>query len=205
MGYYALPTEGGLQAWSWERQRMLREADARGVTLRFVPSLAVADELSGRLVILVYELEHDECPFLGPGPTEGALVCNAYDARPLVCRAFPVVAAGGTLVPSSACPDIIEPATGDRDAFLHTFSDAFLAAEASSGLPREVAGILRQLEAAGALRLARDLSFEQVLTRAAHAPPLDLWSLLADSPSVDVQAFWRRMNPDPARVFTPAA
>ncbi len=205
MGYYGLPTEGGLQAWAWERKRMLREAEARGITLRFVPSLAIADELSGRLVNLVYELEHDDCPFLGPGPTEGSLACNAYDARPLVCRAFPVVQSGGRLVPSSECPDIIEPAQSDREAFLHTFADAFLAAEAADGLPREVARVLRVLEDAGALRLARDLSREQVLMRQGRMPALDLWDLLCASPIVDTHALWQRMNADPTRLVSPSA
>lgn len=203
MGYYGLPTEGGLQAWSWERQRMLREATARGIELKFVPSLAVADELSGRLVVLVYELEHDACPFLGPGPEADSLVCHAYDARPLVCRAYPVVQSDDRLTPSSKCPDIIEPPRSDRDAFLHVFGDAFLAAEAANGLPREVARVLRTLEDAGTLRLARDLSREQILMRRDRGPPLDLWTLLTGS-SVDTSAFLQRMNPDPTRVFTPA-
>lgn len=204
MGYYPLATEGGLQAWSWERHRMLAEAAARGMALRVVPSLVIADDVSGRLVALVYELDHVDCPFLGPGPGPDTLACGAYEARPLVCRAFPVVVSGGMVVPSSKCPVIVQPANAKRDEFITLFGDSFLAAEASGLLTREVARLLAFLEEAGVMRRARDLSKEQVLMRLERAPPLDLWDVLEGSGVIDTHEWWGRLNPDPRYVFTPA-
>lgn len=204
IGYYGLPTEGGLQTWAWERRAMLRSASERGLELRFEPSLVVADERSGRLVTLVYELGHMACPFLVPGPMPLTEVCGAYEARPLVCRAFPVLSIGGQVLPSSKCPAGVEPRAAERDAFIETFGGAFLAAEGSSILTREVAALLRTMEERGVLRLARDLSKEQVLARLQREAPLDLWDLACAAPEVDEHAFWMRLNPTDGPMLTPA-
>lgn len=183
---------------------MLRSAQERGIQLAFEPSLVVADELTGRLITLVYELGHEACPFLVPGPNPLTEVCGAYEARPLVCRAFPVMVIGGQVTPSSKCPVSVEPREAERDAFIETFGGAFLAAEGSSVLTREVAALLRQLEITGTIRLARELSKEQVGMRLANAPPLDLWDLISSIPNVDERAFWMRLNPENGTMLTPA-
>lgn len=203
LGYYGLSTERGLQVWSWERRAMDRAAERRGTPIRWVPSMVLADDKSQRLVAIVYEEAHMVCPLVDAGPFPDTLVCGAYDARPLVCRAYPVVLRGGEGAYSSKCPDAFLPAGPGREGYHETYGDAFEAAEFGNAMTREVGKLLSFLETAGAARWARGLTREQVAMRLARAEPVDFWDFLADVGAVDRDAWWERALGREGAGFTP--
>ncbi len=205
-GLYGLATERGLQVWSWERRRLAREAAARGVALRVVPSLVLLDDgpPTGRAIALVHELAHMACPLAVPGPVPDSVVCGAYDARPLVCRAFPVVVRQGSAAYSVKCPSAFLPTGPDRDGYLATFGSSFAAGEASLSVTREVRRLLDFLETAGALRLRRGASREEAARRVARGPVVDFWDALDESGAVDAREWLARVR-GTGEAFTPEA
>lgn len=203
IGFYGLPTKAGLQVWGWERARMADAARERGRAIGFVPSTVLFDDLSRKTLVLVWELDAMKCPLTiaGPGPAAygsaewnpGKLVCGAYAARPTVCRAYPVVVRADGSAYSSKCPWAFAPEGPGREGYAETYGGSFAAAEASTRLPKLVQQALGFLETVGEVRLARDLTREQTLTRFEAWPREDFTDLLSRSRSTSLHDFLGRI------------
>lgn len=175
-GFYALPRMGGLQLWSWERRRLLAAAAAMGQPLHFEPALGVVDETRGTFVTLIWELVADACPMLR------GKHCGAYEARPTICRAYPLLVQGRHVVVSSFCPGAVyteEPL--DMEAYLYqAYPGCIEAVSVGARLPRFTANLLAFLESAGVVRLVRGqpVAFAE---EARRRGVVDLMDLLEDA------------------------
>lgn len=150
-GLHALPRTGGLQAWAWEAEAMRRAAARRGHDIPFEPALAVALRIgeATRLATLVYEMTRNACPLV-----EGTR-CGAYEERPVICRAYPLLLQGRTVVVSTLCPGHVDAPLALLPA---SYGPAYRAVELAYHLPGFVARQLAFLETAGALRIVRHLA-----------------------------------------------
>lgn len=204
-GFYGLPTKAGLQVWSWEKRRMERAARERGVPIAFEPSLVVLDDKAQEAVVLVWELATMACPLhvtadpagfappVRPTPEGKLVLCGAYEDRPAVCRAYPVLLRGEAAAWSARCPDAFAPEASDRAAWAATYGDSFAAAEAANRFPRVAQETLRFLETTGDLALARGLAREDVLRRVARGPVVDLLARLERGAAVSVNEMMARL------------
>lgn len=91
--------ETGLSLTPAEARALRREADARGHRLKLHPRTYLLDTRRRIARVLEWHLAHASCPFLD------GFRCGAYEARPLVCRAYPVLAPAPSWVLAPACPE----------------------------------------------------------------------------------------------------
>lgn len=202
-GWYPLATEQGLQVWPWERDRMERAAREVGRPLHFRPNTVLLDAGRERVVILLYELAHLRCPFLQPGGTPEALVCGAYAARPLVCRAYPVMLRAGSLAYSSACPSAMEPAGEDAEAWRRAYGASFEAAAAAGATGRRVRETVEFLALVGDVSPLRGQSKAELERYLACWPQVDLVEVLRNSQAVSLHDFLDGLPPPPADATAP--
>lgn len=172
-GIYLLPRVGGLQAWAWEAERMREAARTLGVVLDFAPAMGIVEERGGarRFVTLVYELRTNECPLV-----RESNLCGAYDARPTVCRAYPLLLTGDSVTISTKCPGAVD---APPSAIRLAYGGAARAVEYAHHLPALVGRHLAFLEAESALRIVRGAAPDEV-ARLAEAP-VDLLDALAEA------------------------
>jgi len=183
-GLYGLPTRAGLPVWSWERGRMMDAAERRGVPIAFVPSLVAIDR--EQVIVLVWELATRACPLhvsriasefpppVRPREDGTVVLCGAYEERPAVCRAYPVLIRGTAAAWSAKCPDAFAPDAADRAGFAATYTDSFAAAEVAARIPAVVRDVLRFLETTRDLALVRGLDRDAALDRVRKGPVVDL-------------------------------
>ncbi|MHB8605961.1 MAG: YkgJ family cysteine cluster protein [Thermoplasmatota archaeon] len=200
LGFYGLRTERGLQVWSWERARMDDAARERGLSIDWVPSLVAIDDggagtrdsagvTAGRAIALVYEEDHMECPLVVKGDEPDTWLCGSYDARPTVCRAFPVILRGEEAAYSSKCPVSFMPSEAGRAGYAQTYGESFLAAEKGALATKRVRDAFAFLETAGVVRLARHLDREQVARRLARGPVVDLMAFVRETGALAPEFF----------------
>lgn len=89
-------TRVGLALSNDEAARLRAIAEARGVAARIHPRTFLLDGRRRVAVVLDWHLPHRSCPFYA------GFRCTVYDARPLVCRAYPVLAIGRAGLPDVA-------------------------------------------------------------------------------------------------------
>lgn len=92
----------GLSLSNAEADAMRAEADARGLRVKLHPRTFLLDSRRRKAVVLDWHWDHVTCPFYAD------YKCTAYEARPLVCRAFPVMI-GAPLTFSPNCPKAPAP------------------------------------------------------------------------------------------------
>ncbi|MHB8585711.1 MAG: YkgJ family cysteine cluster protein [Thermoplasmatota archaeon] len=168
-GIYHLPRSGGLMAWAWEARAMRQAAMRRGVVLDFRPStgIVVSRDAAKEFVTLVYELQQNECPLLA-----SSNLCGAYEERPVVCRAYPLLLTGPSVTISTHCPGHVIPAP---EHLREAYGPAARAVSWAHELPGVVMRYLKFLADAGAITLSRvPLPEAQVLGRGAASDLVDL-------------------------------
>lgn len=90
-----------------EKAEIERLAKEREVAVRILPRIALGREAPER--IIAYQMmgkdNGDWCPFLDAGrrSPHGGHACSIYSARPLACRAYPVLDAGKNALLDSHC------------------------------------------------------------------------------------------------------
>lgn len=90
-------TRLGLALSNEEAARLRAIASARGLAAKIHPRTFLLDGRRRAAVVLDWHMPHKACPFYE------SYRCTVYDARPLVCRAYPVLTLGrGGLAPE--CP-----------------------------------------------------------------------------------------------------
>ncbi|HWG91960.1 MAG TPA: hypothetical protein VNZ52_14005, partial [Candidatus Thermoplasmatota archaeon] len=188
-GLYFVPRRGGLQVWSWERRKMLAAGREMGTPPDFIPVMGVMDEVSGKFVVVLWELVGAECPLVRGNH------CGAYDARPLICRAYPILLQGREVVVSSHCPGAVyKENPPDIEAYLyHAYKSCIEAAATSGRMPEFAVSLLRFLETSGHLRLARGRSLEEAAAAVA-AGPLDFAEVLERSGVFSQEALDARLK-----------
>lgn len=87
----------GLSLSHTEAAALRDEAKARGIRLRLHPRTYLLETRRRVAVVLDWHMPHASCPFLD------RYRCGAYDKRPLVCRAYPVMLAS-PLAFAPECP-----------------------------------------------------------------------------------------------------
>jgi Fe-S-cluster containining protein len=180
-GLYRLPSPGGLRMFAWRADRFPRG--------RLDPLLVAADADRERLVALAYELTASTCP--NHDPDEG---CTVYEDRPLVCRAFPLVAGPGDegidVEASALCPGRVELTEAASEgpsperALARLYPEELPAALAVPAMVPVLEGLVDLLGRAGALTPAEDLDAGTV-ERWAKREPVDLVALAREAGVAD--------------------
>lgn len=89
----------GLAVSNEEASRLVALATERGLRAKIHPRTFLLETRRRALVVLDWHVAARSCPFLVD------LRCSAYDARPLVCRAFPVLGASPFAL-APLCPEM---------------------------------------------------------------------------------------------------
>lgn len=145
-GLYRLPAPPGLRLFAWEARRF------PGVELE--PLLAVADGARDALLPAAYVYPVERCTHY-----DDEAGCTIYGDRPLVCRAYPLLAAGGDggleVGVSRACPGGVDlPEARGRDleeALVEAYPAEAGAALAVPALVRWLGTVVGFLAQVGAL------------------------------------------------------
>jgi Fe-S-cluster containining protein len=152
----------GLALSPEEAEGLRAEAARRGIRVRLHPRTYLLETRRRLAVVLEWHLAHEECPFYAD------YKCTAYDLRPLVCRAFPVMAPAPAWRLAPSCPktDETQALAGAKAVRLGTYlgaeNRARRAVEARHADLDDVA--LRLLDAPGA-RFAKGLSMREAAGR----------------------------------------
>ena len=85
-----------------EARAMRDEAQRRGIPVKLHPRTFLLDARRRAAVVLDWHWDHVSCPFYAD------YKCTAYEVRPLVCRAFPVML-GSPLKLAPQCPKVPVP------------------------------------------------------------------------------------------------
>ena len=160
---------GGLALSNAEAEALRAEAERRGLPVKLHPRTYLLETRRRLVVVVDWHLAHASCPFYAD------FRCTAYELRPLVCRAYPVLRIGpGGLAPE--CPKMPLPAAHLRvertmrraidEAHARLDADAWRAMERG----RFVKG-LDAREAASRARRYRGVPLDAFLAAAASAPP----------------------------------
>lgn len=88
----------GLSLSPAEADGMRDEAKRRGLRVDLHPRTYLLDARRRAAVVLDWHWDHVSCPFYAD------YKCTAYDARPLVCRAFPVLLGAPKWTLAPQCP-----------------------------------------------------------------------------------------------------
>lgn len=75
--------------FEWEVSTLKKKAKELSLSIRMKPDTIVWDQNSKKALVLLWNLEHDDCPFLSNDNC-----CRIYEDRPLVCQSYPLVAVG---------------------------------------------------------------------------------------------------------------
>jgi Fe-S-cluster containining protein len=75
--------------FEWEVPILSRMAKSLSIDLRIRPDFMLWDGNKQRAVVLLWNLDHDDCPFLSSSKR-----CEIYKTRPLVCQSYPLMAIG---------------------------------------------------------------------------------------------------------------
>lgn len=127
--YTLMPIEDvRLPLYSWELFLLRKVAPT---AFKVSPRTAFYDDTSDQPLVVSWNLDHDDCPFLGDNNT-----CTTYDHRMMHCRVFPLSGSGvgdASMQPSfnSLCPNINKPPSDQTDheriQWMHeTYGDTFL-------------------------------------------------------------------------------
>jgi Fe-S-cluster containining protein len=155
----------GLSLSNAEADALRAEAERRGLRIRLHPRTFLLETRRRESVVLDWHLPHASCPFYAD------FKCTAYDARPRVCRAYPVMgpAPSWKLAPEcpKAAPTLEAAASGSLrlGSFLRVESRARRAVEKAHAGLDELA--FRLLDAPGA-RFAKGLSAAEAAERVAR-------------------------------------
>ena len=71
--------------FEWEVDNLTGEARRLSINLKVKPDIIILDEKSGMPIVLFWNLEHEDCPFLSLNNR-----CIIHDKKPLVCQSFPL-------------------------------------------------------------------------------------------------------------------
>ena len=88
----------GLSLSNAEADALRDEAEARGLRIKLHPRTFLLETRRRDAVVLDWHFPHVECPFYSD------FKCTAYDKRPLVCRAYPVLAPAPRWRLAPECP-----------------------------------------------------------------------------------------------------
>lgn len=155
----------GLSLSNAEADALRGEAEARGMRVRLHPRTYLLETRRREAVVLDWHFPHVSCPFYAD------FKCTAYDKRPLVCRAYPVLAPAPAWRLAPECPKAAPTAeaaaagTLRLGAFLRGENRARHAVEKASAALDDVA--FRVLETPGA-RFAVGLPADEAARRAAR-------------------------------------
>jgi len=104
--YLELPEQQTLVLYEWERDELANHAKKLGFTFNTKPVMGYYDDYGKTWMVLLWELDHDRCPFLTQDST-----CCVYEQRPMVCRVFPLysdffdpICSSKELIPGSEYP-----------------------------------------------------------------------------------------------------
>ncbi len=128
--YNVIPIENKrLPLYGWELERIRECSDN---DFKYSPRTVIYDIKSDKMLALLWNIDHDDCPFL-----DDDKACKVYDARMMHCRIFPLVipTSGNSLQVgySSICPNIVDPglvgSVSEKDyvrALYDSYGEAFL-------------------------------------------------------------------------------
>lgn len=102
-------THVGLSLSPEEADALRSEAEARGMRIRLHPRTYLLETRRRVAVVLDWHLPYASCPFYAD------YQCTAYEKRPLVCRAYPVLAPAPSWSLAPECPKTA-PTLEARDA-----------------------------------------------------------------------------------------
>lgn len=155
----------GLSLAPTEAAALQAEAASRGLRVDIHPRTFLLESRRRLAVVLDWHMPYEACPFYA------SYQCTAYELRPLVCRAYPVMAGAPAWQLAPACPKS-EPATAARalgnvrfGSFLKVESVARRAIDEQAATADDVA---MTLLASPRHRFARGLAPAEAARRAAR-------------------------------------
>ena len=77
-----------LPIFDWEKRRLEKRARKLKIEVKFKPLSFVFDVTRQKVIVLCWNLDHNDCPFLK------ANKCEIYDHRPLICKSYPLLDTG---------------------------------------------------------------------------------------------------------------
>lgn len=195
-GLYRLAAPSGLRLFAWEARRFPGE--------ELEPLLAVADGARDALLPAAYVYPVERCTHY-----DEEAGCTVHEDRPLVCRAYPLLAAGGEggleVGVSEACPGGVPlPEATGRDleeALAEAYPDEAGAALAVPALVRWLGTVVGFLAQVGAVEPREDLEAGDVETLAAGED--DLVDVAAEVGVLEKDA-WRERAEDVRGSLAPA-
>ncbi len=161
--YTLMPVEDvRLPLYSWELFLLRRVAPT---PFQVSPRTAFYDNASNQPLVVSWNLDHDDCPFLDESDR-----CSIYEHRMMHCRVFPLSGSGvgeDSLIPSfnTLCPNIIEPPTGQAEHeriqwMYETYGDSFLWAVQREHMLAWLKKMLRRAADEGLIEVRRGESLE---------------------------------------------
>jgi len=165
----------GLSLSNAEAARFSALAKERGLRVRLHPRTFLLETRRRQVVTLDWHFRHASCPFYAD------YQCTIHADRPLVCRAFPVLAPGPRWSLAPQCPEVAPTlARGSLAAALKAESKARRAIEA--GHAQVDAAAMRALDLPGA-RFAKGLAPREAARRARSYRVVALEAILPDEPA----------------------
>lgn len=83
--YLASLNDITINIWPEEKDIMLEAAKRLNIEIDIKPKRAVLNHKTNELLIIDYFINHDICPFFK------AHKCSIYEARPMICRSYPLL------------------------------------------------------------------------------------------------------------------
>lgn len=164
-------TTVGLSLSNAEASALRRVGDERGVRHRLHPRTFLLESRRRVAVVLDWHFPHVSCPFYED------YRCTVYDERPLVCRAYPVMAPAPSWKLAPECPRSAPTAEAAKGGLLRLGSFLRVEGKARRGMEEANAMLdetaMRVLDTPGA-RFAKGLPVEEAARRVkayAHLSP----------------------------------
>ena len=175
--------------WDFEAKRFREYEKREGIDAKIIPSKAVFDLDSNRLIVFTYQMNSKSCPFLLESGK-----CRIYDTkRGFICHLFPInvtpfIDTKNTGVVFGECPQVKEVEKGleykDKAKLIkdlyHSFGNGFLSAVQHDLIMEWSNRVLIDLIKSKKIRPAVNYPYDLLLRRIENSDRIDLLDFLVE-------------------------
>lgn len=202
-GFMAIPpSQKTIGLFEWEVSLLRKKAEEFSLSFKAMPDAIFWDEVSKIPLVTLWNLDHDNCPFLSTRN-----LCRVHTQKPLICQAYPLRAFGIVSAESGApisieladCPNVVPlPFPKERlmmirystffQELVPIYGSTFLGMLRLDGASKFIRYTLENLEKEGIIK--RAILRKEVLKAILKNKPIGLFEYL------------RKMYPDIERILT---